>query len=1312
MTHRLQTVRVWSSLILACVLLTSVASSAPFTAVASGNWSAAATWGVAAPNFNNTVDQIIIPAGITVTMDNNATINGALASMNVAGTLTGGANSTLTVTQGNLSGAGAINVGTLVMGAGSTLAFTGALAAEYLNTASTAIQSAAQMTISKGLNLTGGVLAMAAGGSLALANDATITVSGGTLALNGGVLALTNAYNVRYINSAATTGLELSGAGLKTVIFDVPVGTVVTLGNNLTIGANGALNLTGGTLNLNGRDLTVNGAITSAANTLITSTALSSITLNAVNGVTGMLNFAGTANAVKNLTVNVGAGASTTINGALTVAQTLNLQSGTLRFAGSTLTLAGNVIGAGTLSGDATSNLVINTVGGIANPLRFAVGGQTINNLTTNVGVGNSVKIASDLVVSGATTLTSGNLDISNVNLTLGGALSGAGTLVTNANSGLMINTPGGLTSPIAFTGGTIGDLGVNVAPSSVVTLGNDLVVARTLTLTGGTLVLNGNDLTIAGNIVSDADGFVRSTATSDISFTSLTGTTGTLNFEGAVNVVKSLTVNVGATGSAAINGILTVANNLNLQSGTLNFAGSTLNLNGAVTGAGSLSGSNTSNLVINAASGVGSGLRFATGGQTLINLIINAGAGNTVKLLSDLTVMGATTLTSGNLDISDNDLAIGGALTGVGTIISNANSGLMINTPGGLTSPISVTGGSIGDFGVNVGSGKTVTLGSDLNVTKTLTLNGGTLVLNGNDLSIDGNIVGGVNGFVRSTAASNIDITSATGTTGVLNFADNSAVGSLLVDVGASNVARIGGDVDVMNALNLTSGTLNFAGADLTLNGLVSGSGSLAGDAASDLTINSVGGLATGLRFAQGGQILNNLTTNVGAANSVKLASDLVVNGTTTLTSGTLDISDVDFTIGGALSGVGSIATNANSALSITGDAGLAAPLNLTGSAIGDLIIDVTNASSVTLGSDLNVTRMLDLQSGRLILNGNDLNILGIIDATGTGTISSTNASDISITSAGSAVGRLMFDAAGNIVNDLTIAAGNGGNVALGTDATVNGVLNLTSGRLNIADNVLTIGTNGSIVGGSTTSFIQTAPNGAVSMAIDAGASVPTVFPVGTANGFFPASITLAQTSASGNVNVGVREGVLSQGTTGSLLSATESVVNATWDITSDIASNLRMNMELAWQAVAEVNGFNRAQAYISHYINGGWDANAMAAAMARAEGMYSIKRDNVQSLSPFAIFDGATTDVTTSDITSNYNVFPSPAADVIRIENLASAVSMNIDIVDAQGRIVASSVMNGTRHDISLSALSSGVYFIKLHNETSIATKRFVKI
>src|SRR5438034_11239704 len=75
-------------------------SAATFTAAVSGNWSSSVTWGGSAPSFNITIDQVTIPVGINVTLDNNLTVSGSLASVNVMGTLSSSSSVSLSMIQG------------------------------------------------------------------------------------------------------------------------------------------------------------------------------------------------------------------------------------------------------------------------------------------------------------------------------------------------------------------------------------------------------------------------------------------------------------------------------------------------------------------------------------------------------------------------------------------------------------------------------------------------------------------------------------------------------------------------------------------------------------------------------------------------------------------------------------------------------------------------------------------------------------------------------------------------------------------------------------------------------------------------------------------------------------------------------------------------------------------------------------------------------------------------------------------------------------------------------------------------------------
>lgn len=88
-------------LLAASLLVCGFASATTYTAVASGNWSNGATWGGSAPPFTlGATDQVNIGIGITVTMDNNVTLNGLLSAINVSGTLDAASNITLDVMSG------------------------------------------------------------------------------------------------------------------------------------------------------------------------------------------------------------------------------------------------------------------------------------------------------------------------------------------------------------------------------------------------------------------------------------------------------------------------------------------------------------------------------------------------------------------------------------------------------------------------------------------------------------------------------------------------------------------------------------------------------------------------------------------------------------------------------------------------------------------------------------------------------------------------------------------------------------------------------------------------------------------------------------------------------------------------------------------------------------------------------------------------------------------------------------------------------------------------------------------------------------
>lgn len=75
---------------------------------------------------------------------------------------------------------------------------------------------------------------------------------------------------------------------------------------------------------------------------------------------------------------------------------------------------------------------------------------------------------------------------------------------------------------------------------------------------------------------------------------------------------------------------------------------------------------------------------------------------------------------------------------------------------------------------------------------------------------------------------------------------------------------------------------------------------------------------------------------------------------------------------------------------------------------------------------------------------------------------------------------------------------------------------------------------------------------------------------------------------------------------------------------------------------------------------------------------------------------------------LTSSTSVFPNPAKEFIRINGLSNAA--NVSIVDAAGRIISDSQV-GADGLVSLSNVSSGIYFVRVISNGEVSTHRVVK-
>ncbi len=182
--------------------------------------------------------------------------------------------------------------------------------------------------------------------------------------------------------------------------------------------------------------------------------------------------------------------------------------------------------------GGATSNLIIGGAGAANIPA------VTLNNLTLN----KAAAMCGNVTVGGTLALNTGALSIAANTLTLsnGANLSYAGgSLTGGATSNLTIGTGTAITLN-AISGGIN-----NINTSRNITLGADLTVAGTLTLTAGTFTVGANTLTLSnGANYSHAGGSITGGTTSSSSLRIWHGTSARrIKYHTSVVALNNLTI-------------------------------------------------------------------------------------------------------------------------------------------------------------------------------------------------------------------------------------------------------------------------------------------------------------------------------------------------------------------------------------------------------------------------------------------------------------------------------------------------------------------------------------------------------------------------------------------------------------------------------------------------------------------------------------------------------------------------------------------------------------------------------------------------
>jgi len=493
--------------IFALVLFISNAKAITYTATQSGNWSSALTWGGAGSPGSTvgTVDNVVIPLGMTVTLDMDVTVNSLVSYINVAGSLTSTTNS-LTITQGALQGTGVMNLSYIEIGSLGSLTFSGTMTAERFVNSGASITITGGIIINDSLILNSGSVAFNAGSTLNMNSNSHIKVNAGSMSVSGGALSATTNYDVIYIGSSKTSGIETGiSNGLRNVYLNLTDSSqTLTMGSDVTV--NGTMYHTLGKVAIGTHTLKLMSDYIATTSGKIqgSTTSRLMLDLSAINTTSVTVT---TGSQFQYLEINLATSPSTTFYGNFSV-DTVNMKNGSAGFA-NTLTMASNgvyiweggsfALGTGTFVG---TNLYSVIYKGANKITAYETSGSGLQSIMVNMAsTANVVSINSNLTLPGMLDLNKGSLDLNSHKLYLTGSFSSTvnGTFRGNTSSSLFINnTSMAFGDTLYFAGGVdyLDTLSINTMASTWVWLGNGLNLNNLVFKSGG-LMLTAGDLSI-----------------------------------------------------------------------------------------------------------------------------------------------------------------------------------------------------------------------------------------------------------------------------------------------------------------------------------------------------------------------------------------------------------------------------------------------------------------------------------------------------------------------------------------------------------------------------------------------------------------------------------------------------------------------------------------------------------------------------------------------------------------------------------------------------------------------------------------------
>jgi len=1086
---------------------------------------------------------------------------------------------------------------------------------------------------------------------------------------------------------------------------------------NAVVSGNWSSNLTWGTgsgvIPGSSDDVTVQGGLT--------------VTIDISNAVASALQIGFNGANHGNGTVSFNSGSSLTVSGTVTFACAC-ADNGTVTMTnGGTFTCGSWAIGhTGNTFTPGTGTVIFTSTGTLPNEAAL----NTFNNLEVNSGtltLGVACTVNTTLTVNSGAILATGGFAISAAAVTLnnaggggGATISGTGTVTLGGNVTVSYTGTGSCTGstiscPLALTNSTTRTFTINEDGTS----NNDLTISGIISTSGGLTLAGGGTLVLSAlNTYTGATTITSGTCSiNTINTIASDATTG--SSLGAPTTIANGTITLGAsgileytgTGGSSPGGTSDRVITLAASGGTINASGSgALTLSGGITG-------NTFNLVLTGTgsateSGViatttgsltqnGSGTWTFSGVNTYTGMTaINSGtlaAGIATQAFgvgSDLTVASGATLSISGFSNTIGSLAGAGSVTlGAATL-----------TFGDATSPTfsGIISGS-GGITMNGTGGQTLTGLSTFSGITTVTA--GTLSFNTiNTIAVDAT-TGSALGAPTTAANGKIGV----GASGILQYTGTGSTSDRVINLAVAT----GGTVDASGTgtLILTGGVTTSSGGSFNLTLTGTGTASESGTFATGGAATAVGtviknGIGSWTLTASNGSklatTLNSGLLNINSAHALGLLTTCtftIAGGTIDNTSGSsITVTNYPMTINSNFTFTGTNALNLG-----TGTVTLGTSPTLTVSAstltMGGTINDnahsltVSGSGTLAFGSQSVTISALTISAGATLSStSGTLSLVGNYSNSGTFTGGSGT-----VTFAGTAATQSIGGSASTTFNKLTIdnTFGTAPQVTLNTAASVNSVLTLTSGLVQLGTNNLSINSGGSISGGSAGSYIVTNTTSGVLTMNSIGPSTSITFPIGpNTTAFNPLILTSASGAGAVNYSAFIFASVNHTGTSGAQGELTKNAVNDTWNVSASPAISGTASLTLQWNTADAMTGFNTASAILSHFTGGAWDVPATGTVNTPSAGIFTMQRTGITSFSPFGVQNSSdplpiellsfTAEPVNSNVNLNWRTATETNNDFYTIErSLDDQVFDTVCIVKGAGN--SSSVLNYSAEDLN---------------------------